>query len=762
MKSLFSLLFAIILLVGTAQAQVQFPKKIHYQGALEGATGPMNGTVGINIKIYDVPTGGAPLYTETQSIQVTNGLFSTVIGEFTPFELPFDKPYWLELAIENGTPLVPRVQLLSTGYAFRALTVPDTSLTTLKINKTGSKPGQGIIATAKGAAWSDVVTHIYPVPSLYVTQNSGDVGIGVSPGGITENLLADGAVSSAKIGASGIPQNGQVLTFTNDGGGSLKWKTPSGAGFALPYGGQVAHNGAAFDITNQGNGAAGRFSQSGGASNTPALVAETGGAGVAFSAVSTGIGNAGYFQVNSASSSASALKAETNSSKSTAIEGIATHTTATTIGISGKSLSSADSAIGINGQVVNATVGANASGVRGLSTNSTANGYGVWGSHSGKGSGVYGNSTSGVGIRAASRDSIALYAVHSSATGTNPALIAESNSASDSSSGIIGRIAATTTSGINSSGVKGVISDTTTKGNGVWGWHGGFGRGVFGSSNRGVGIVGASADSIGVVGIHAATTGVYPGVRGESNSTAANATAVLGVLVPTAPGSSSAAVRGINNGTAVNGIGVWGSQAGAGTGVLGSSVNGVGVYGNATNTSAVNYGVWGQSASSIGTGVYAGATSTNGKNYALSAQAVSDSGIAVYGVNTNVSAAAYAGNFKGKVNVSGDITKTYSTTAANAERRAMPICYGTVSANGGVTSGTPNFSCNWDGAGYYVIQIDGENYNAANYTTVITPVGGNPLIATSNPLSNAFLTVRIFNLTGVNVQNGFSFIVYKP
>ncbi|MBI3260650.1 MAG: hypothetical protein HYZ54_14420 [Ignavibacteriae bacterium] len=759
MKSLFSTLAAMLLIISSAQAQ--FPKKIHYQGMLQDASGPMNRSLGATFKIFDSPTGGIPLAQESKQIEVSNGLFSTVLGESSPVDLLFDKQYWLEISLDDAAPLSPRTPLLATGYAFRALTVPDTSLTTIKINKSGSKPGQGIIASKTGASWSDVVTHLYTNASLYVDNNSGDVTIGITPGGITEGLLADGAVSIDKIRTSGIPQNGQVLTFSNESGGIMKWKAPSGAGFTLPYGGQTDHTSAAFDITNLGNGPAGRFAQSG-ASNTPALQAETIGAGPAISATTAGSGNAGYFLGNNTSSTVPTLKAETKSSKAVAIEGIASHATAATIGISGKSLSNADSAVGVSGQVANATLGVNASGVRGVSANATANGYGVWGSHSGKGSGVYGNSASGVGVRAVSRDSNALYALHSSATGTIPAIIAESNSASDSASGIVGRLVSTVVPGINSSGVMGVITDTNSKGNGVWGWHGGRGRGIYGSSNKGVGVVGASADSIGVVGTHTATTGIYPGVRGETNSTAANATAVLGVITPVSPGNSSAAVRGINNGTTVNGIGVWGSQAGTGNGVVGSSVGGIGVFGNATSSTASNYGVWGQSASSIGTAVYAGATATEGKNYGLSAQAVSDSGIAVYGVNTSTSAAAYAGNFKGKVNVSGDITKTYSATAANPERRAMPICYGTVNANATIASGTPNFSCSWDGAGFYVIQIEGENYNSPNYTTVITPIGGTPLIATSNTLTGTFLTVRIFNLTGTNVQNGFSFVVYKP
>ena len=72
------------------------------------------------------------------------------------------------------------------------------------------------------------------------------------------------------------------------------------------------------------------------------------------------------------------------------------------------------------------------------------------------------------------------------------------------------------------------------------------------------------------------------GVSGESASTADNAAGVLGTIVSTSPGSGSAAVRGINNGTGVFGVGVWGSHAGSGWGVYGSSPAGKGVVGQST------------------------------------------------------------------------------------------------------------------------------------------------------------------------------------
>lgn len=148
----------------------------------------------------------------------------------------------------------------------------------------------------------------------------------------------------------------------------------------------------------------------------------------------------------------------------------------------------------------------------------------------------------------------------------------------------------------------------------------------------------------GVLGVHSATTGVSAGVRGESNSTDANAVGTMGVINSTTPGGFSAGVRGVNNGTGGLGIGVYGSQAGSGWGVYGTTPSGIGVHGNSTN----GFGVYGLSTS--GTAVYG--LSTNGEagrfelsNNANTSNALSGltngSGTAVYGFSTGTGHAAY-------------------------------------------------------------------------------------------------------------------------
>lgn len=79
--------------------------------------------------------------------------------------------------------------------------------------------------------------------------------------------------------------------------------------------------------------------------------------------------------------------------------------------------------------------------------------------------------------------------------------------------------------------------------------------------------------------------------EGLTSSTANNATAIRGVISSNVPGFFSSGVSGRNNGTGVNGFGVYGYQNGSGAGVYGETPGGVGVYG----FSQTGIGVYGQS-----------------------------------------------------------------------------------------------------------------------------------------------------------------------
>jgi hypothetical protein len=139
------------------------------------------------------------------------------------------------------------------------------------------------------------------------------------------------------------------------------------------------------------------------------------------------------------------------------------------------------------------------------------------------------------------------------------------------------------------------------------------------NSGSGNGVAGYASQSAGVWGLHNTFTGAGPGVEGETLSTTGEAVGVRGIVDSTSPGSFSAGVRGINNGTGPNGIGVYGSQAGSGSGVYGETPTGAGVRGESHtdsgkgvvgNNDANGKGVEG--GSNTGTGVWGASETGNG------------------------------------------------------------------------------------------------------------------------------------------------------
>ncbi len=113
----------------------QIPQTISYQGVLSDANGvPVpDGSYNLGFRLYDVATGGTALWTESQSITITNGMVNAILGSVNPLNLAFEKTYWLGISINQGAELSPRIQLTSSAYSLNARTVPDASLTAQKI-----------------------------------------------------------------------------------------------------------------------------------------------------------------------------------------------------------------------------------------------------------------------------------------------------------------------------------------------------------------------------------------------------------------------------------------------------------------------------------------------------------------------------------------------------------------------------------------------------------------------------------------------------
>ncbi len=99
------------------------PEIISYQGVLrDGSGNPVpDDDYLVTFRIYDVETGGTPLWTEDQSLTATGGTINAHLGSVTTLTtLEFDVPYWLGISIEGGTELAPRTAFTTVPYAGHA------------------------------------------------------------------------------------------------------------------------------------------------------------------------------------------------------------------------------------------------------------------------------------------------------------------------------------------------------------------------------------------------------------------------------------------------------------------------------------------------------------------------------------------------------------------------------------------------------------------------------------------------------------------
>ena len=117
------ILAIVFLWVLTLPALAAVPDNINYQGYLTNSGGsPVNGTVNVSFSLYNVNTGGIALWSGTQSVQVTGGLFNVKLGgSANPFPIGlFDAPLWLGVNVAGDGEMSPRAALSSSAFANKA------------------------------------------------------------------------------------------------------------------------------------------------------------------------------------------------------------------------------------------------------------------------------------------------------------------------------------------------------------------------------------------------------------------------------------------------------------------------------------------------------------------------------------------------------------------------------------------------------------------------------------------------------------------
>lgn len=132
-------LVSLLLAAGTAGASAAppAPRTVAFTGLLRTSSGSPepNGQCTVRLSLYPTTSGGTALWTETKSVSVAGGLFSTALGDTQPISPTVNFNTALFVGVSAGpdanhldAEMVPRLALQAAPYAILAESVADNSV----------------------------------------------------------------------------------------------------------------------------------------------------------------------------------------------------------------------------------------------------------------------------------------------------------------------------------------------------------------------------------------------------------------------------------------------------------------------------------------------------------------------------------------------------------------------------------------------------------------------------------------------------------
>lgn len=206
------------------------PQKIQFQGKLlDTANNPRNGNFDLTFRLFNVPTGGAALWTETQTaVPVNNGVFEASLGAVTGLTpaLFGGASHYLEVEVSPDPAMTPRLPLLMAPSTFRALLADDLA------------PGNTSYVQVRQSIQAGAVLHVASATVSGPFKATG-----------TSTFTATGSQTYSLAASSGVLLQAGTLRLEGTGGlvavHSVQAATvAASAGLFLPQGPAVTNEGA--------------------------------------------------------------------------------------------------------------------------------------------------------------------------------------------------------------------------------------------------------------------------------------------------------------------------------------------------------------------------------------------------------------------------------------------------------------------------------------------------------------------------------------
>lgn len=223
-------LFAAFLLFSAQLSVLHAQATLSIQGILKKTNGVAvdDGTYNMTFKLYTAQTGGTALWTETQNdVEVSSGIYSTVLGNTTPLTAAFNQIYFLGVTIGSAE-LTPRIQLTSAPYALALIGSTNQFPSSGKVKADSIVVNGGVLAKGGAPGLNGVNRNGYAF-----SGNSGDKDSGLFS-------TADGEVSLYTNNVEVLSATPGNVAVTGDLAATGKM---SASNMELSSGGTVKYNG---------------------------------------------------------------------------------------------------------------------------------------------------------------------------------------------------------------------------------------------------------------------------------------------------------------------------------------------------------------------------------------------------------------------------------------------------------------------------------------------------------------------------------------